>query len=652
MTDARIFDGLTWQSLIGPPGPVTVVPAPTPTPTPVAPAPIPSGQSTDALPALQALVDAGQAVTDGDMTAGWTVRIPQAAQSSYTSGPLYIDGRNITLAGDGTGSRIAGGYGGYGGPAVVLGVSRLERLGLKPTDYRVPSVLGPGRLAISTRGTAVLSVTGHPLQLGGNVDAGSLIPDYWQSPAYTFEFVVGPSAGATWGSTVPLFGLSPATGGSWGVYSGQDMTSISLFVRRASQAPTTWDTFTIPTPGPWPHAVTAQWDSATATVTAWVDGKAVTVTSASNGGPAWVAGDLMARGTGDTPFLFGGVPPYLAGVDVHGFIVSIGKKYDPTKATETRLDGLPITPSRYWDRPVAATATVPAPATTVAFLPMDDVPATHVPIDTGGGGGVGFWIPYDAKGMPVGAISGNLALKDLSVSARTQQAIACGQCYGLTMTDVVATGGLQGFGSIPIGNAYPAVFTRCTFTGVDASFYGYRQIARLYNTVFPQVGTDAARVQGGDYVLRDSFSTFHSPATRTYVTQLGDAYGGLLEVDGFQIDNEDGSQLVAVVDVIQSPYCPNRVIVRRIVTSTMNATARYLRTTGCRTAASGNTFAVGLIEVSELICFSGFGGVAVEILGGIGSYYGTADLRNLGGTVTGQSQDITVIQTPVTTPAQ
>lgn len=620
---------------------------------PVPPAtPIPTGPNADALPALQALVDAAQKTTDADMTSAWTVTVPQAVQPYYLSGPLYLDGRNVTLAGAGAGSRLAAGYGGYGGPAVVLGVTRLQRLGINPASYRVPSVLGGGRLAISTKGTAVLTVTAHPLQLGGNPTQGSLVPDYWQSPAYVFEFIAGPSAGATWGATVPLFGLSPAAGGSWGFYSGTDMTSISLFVRRASQAPGQWDTFTIPTPGPWPHAVTAQWDSATATVTAWVDGVKQPVTKTSNGGPAWAPGERMTPGTGDIPFRFGGEAALPIPVDVHGFLVSVGKKYDPAKPTEARLDGtpMPIGINRYAERPVTG------PVSCVACLPMGDTPATHVPVWCSSGSGVGFWIPVKLRPP-----SSKLALRDLTISTYVQQAVAVGASFGVDLTNItVPAQSLQGVGSIPVFCTYPVRMQNCTIGGLDCAYYGWEQLLTARDTVVSLTGKDGLRTSGGSFLWDGVLMTFSQPYTETFFRQYGNGYGGSFAAKNVLIDNESGTPGVAVIEVDQSPYVPNKVIVDNVNVSTLNAPAALVHLVGGRTDANGNLFPVGSATITNLQCFAGVGAGANVLLvdggvtsgvGGVGSWNGTIDLNGCPGPVSGATANFTVIGTAAMVPA-
>lgn len=605
---------------------------------PAAPAD-PADPNADSMAAIQALIDRAQEAARAGGNSSISARVPQAAHPYSVSGPIYLDGHNIELRGDGDGTQIRGGFG-YGGPPVVLGIPRLQKIGHDPAAYRLPSVLGGGRMGITTRGTALLSVTAHPLQLGGYPTPSSKYPDYWQSPAYTFEFVIGPGDGVTWKPGVPLFGLS-APAGPWGVFSGPDMTSLQFLIRTATQHPLQYRTFSIPTPGPWPHAVTFQWDSATATAVAWVDGKAQAVTVASTDHSAWAPGETMAAMTCDQPFTFGGFPAWaqfgtLNPLEVHGFIASVGKKYDPAKPTETRSDGLPIPPSRYWDRPAAG-----GPAATIAFLAMTDAAATHVEVDTATGAGVGFWL------VNGGGASANLKVRDLRLTGGIQQALAIGCCFGVDLIGVTASGSsLQGIGSIPYGNTYPVRMERCLVGGFDCAYYGWEQLLWARDTVVSLTGRDGLRTSGGSYSWDGAFFGESIPTAQTFFRQIANAYGGSFTAKNVLIDNEGGGPSVAIIEVEQSPYCPNAVVVDNISISTLRAPASFVHLIGHRTATSKEIYRVGKASLTNLHCYEGStqpgllvnGGVG-EPAQGIGSWFGTCDLSSIHGTGSGAVAD-------------
>ncbi len=590
--------------------------------------------NTDSAPAIQALIDRAQAVTT--LSGSLTVHVPQATKPYQVGSPVYLDGRNVELRGDGPGTIITGGANNYAGPPLVVGVSRLERCGVEPSRYRVPSILDPGRRALSTRGEAVLSITAHPLQFGG----GSPL-DYWTGPAYTWEFVIGPGRGVRWEPNAWLFGFTNGNGqvNPWHVLAGEDgVSSLRFFFRTADQADeAAYHTASFPTPGPWPHRITIQQDYLKATLHAWVDGAAQPVTLSSTDRSRWVPGARLARHDGMIPFLFGGNQPSPAPLDVHGFIVSSGLVFDPSKRTEVRADHKGPSANRYWE-------TSPDSAVkTIAWLPLNDAPATHVKVSSPGPDGVGFWIPK--KGAPV---SSNLGIRDITIDTKLQQSIAIGYCFGVTLVDIHAGGsGLQAIGSIPVGCTYPVTLERCYLAGYDCAYSGWQQIVHGHNTFVGMSGRDGLRCAGGVFDWDRTTFTFSTPTTDCFIRKTSDPYGGALTIRNMLVDNETGGPRVAIIEVDHSANCPNQVLIDEVGISTLNQGA-FVRLIGRRTKAFGDTFTPAKVNVLNISCFAASTRPAVQVDGTIGSWYGVADCSgNQVGGVTGHAENIKVIP-PVT----
>ncbi len=607
-------------------------PAPSPLPIPL---PAPNTPGVDGSKALQALVDAAQKITDADPTTARSIHLPQG--SPYNCSLVYLDGRNLTLEGDGPGTFLTS----QGPPALVLGVSRLQRLGIDPARYSVPSVLGQGMVGLSTKAEAVLSVTAHPLQLGGGP---VLAPDYWGGSGYTWEFVIG-SGSQSWGPGWWLFGLSNGNGivRPFSLVTGDDpVNTLRWLFRTADQSEVNYRRATIPIPGGFTpgvtHRITIQFDATTATLTVWVDGVRQVVPIDSTDRTTWKPGVPMARTDGLTPFLFGGMQQAPAPLDVHGFLVSDALVYDPTQATETRKDGKPISPSRYWDQG----------PNVIAYLVMSDAPNTHRMIATRAQTGAGFWVTK-AGGQP----SQNLSVRNLAIDCKLQQSIALGYCFGVPFVDVSAGGsGLQAIGSVPIGCTYPVTLESCNLAGYDAAYVGWEQMVHGHNTWVGMSGRDGLRCGGGVFDWDRTTFTFSLPTTECFIRKTSDPYGGSLTIRDMLVDNEGGTPSDSIISVDHSAYCPNEVLIDQVGVSTLN-TSPFVRLIGRRTLAYGDTFTPAKVSITNLSCFAASTQPGLQIDGAIGSWFGSFDgSGNQVNGVVGHGENINVIPRPVMVPAQ
>jgi hypothetical protein len=355
-----------------------------------------------------------------------------------------------------------------------------------------------------------------------------------------------------------------------------------------------------------------------------VDGRAQ---PAGRPGPEGAAplkpGARLARHSGASPFNVGAAGGgAVCDMALHGMNISAGLKYRSPSPTEVRLDGKPVDDGRYTERSLA----------TVAFLPMDDAPATHVRVGTSGLEGVGYWIP-----ARLGPPSYGLATRDMTLWSDLQSAMAIGYVFGETLTDDNFYGGMRGLTSIRVGPTYPVVMDRCTVSGWDCGLFAFQWILSATNTSFGIIGRDGVRCQGGTFVWRNSLFGGAEPNNETLFKFMGNAYGNDVVIDGVLADDEGSPPSVCAIQVEAAPYVPNLVEIRRVAMGT--APPVFVRLIGHK--AAGAIYQDGKVTVSGLSRYDGKTGAAVEVVGP--RWYGTIDAQGLDtNRVTGDTKDLKV----------
>lgn len=559
--------------------------------------------------ATQASVDAIQARTAHDSEAGGTVRFLARPGLYGFEAPIYLDGAGVEIAGDGAHSTRLGAQNYYAGPILAPGVTRLESQGIDPARFRLQTPVSTQGL--TTRGEVILMVTAHPAQLGAPLAAGGLIPDHWQADCYSYEFVIrlpklttGASAGL-FGPTRPGDGM-PAP---WSFRYGRSSNRMALWTKNVGQAgqdrcEDEWD---YPDDGDW-HRVRLQKDDLAGGISVWVDGAAVAVSRMRTDGTTVKPGDKQAKHDGVTPFTVGyggGGPPGYVPIDLGALNVSVGRKFVIGAKVETRTDGQPLTDGSFFENANRAGST----HMTAFMIPFNDAPKTHVSIASQAGRGVGFLVSRTPH------FASNLRIRGLSLSTLVQAPILIGPLFDLDMRDVWSGRySLQGVAALPIACSYTVTTDHCRFGGLDAAYVSFEQILHARETLIVQTGRDAWRLEGTDATIRECTYTFAVDGWETYVKTISQGYAGSLVLEGHMGDNENGGPAVALIDVEQSPYCPNFLLVNGFKCST-NAAPRFLRVTGFGTPTNKDIYSPGYMNIKGLNVFSGYGGIGVELIG-------------------------------------
>lgn len=519
-------------------------------------APPPGAYAARDYPSLQAAADAAFAYTASDPLAGAVLDVPPGRLG--VAGPVYLDGQRLTVRGLGSGSRVECDPP-YGGPPFVVGVVRLPAA--EALRHRPPALAldGPARLAedsvrtprraLATKGSHSFACQPHAIQLGANRPGGN-VPDYWGGPAYTFEFLVVKPPGAAWGPAGDWTGL-------WGLkYASEpapvmflrNETGFELWLKTSDQSYGDGKYHTLrlatpadPVPAPWgvSYALCVQLDLDACVYRAWLGGRPCAVAVP----PALKPGMRLKAPDGARPWTFGAKYGWVPGgakevtdAELHGFRATRGTKYRPDAPTQARTDGAAVDDmSRYFR----------SEPNTVAYLPLDDAPATHaVVLDGLNRRGVGFWVPGDQPWTT----NARIGLRDLAVASPAQAAVVVGPVMGLDLIGVDASGGLQGVGSLSYGCAYPINLRGCRLSGYSAAYYGYNQIVTARDAFFPQVGRHGVLMCGGSSYWQGLFMTWQTIDTESYCKYLASAYGQTHRLTDLIVDNEEAGASVAGVE--------------------------------------------------------------------------------------------------------
>lgn len=508
---------------------------------------------TDNRHAIQAAYDAA-----ANSPLGGVVRVPTSSGTRGVAGPVYLDGENVSIVGDGHSSRIAGAaY--YGGPILAAGVRRLEKAGLNPADFRKITgsldASATGRSSLVTNGTAGLLISAHPAQLGAPISGNNAELDYWQADSYTIEAFVergsSPIIGmvlGNWGSDEPA---------PWGIWFDETNNIIQFAYKLEGDSFRRWHASNASMgKGPW--RICVQFDSVTGTVNLWVNDAL---------GPTSLAlpGKRLFKPKSVDPCSFGMTHGYFDGavqdIIISGSRFTKGLLYKPGVSPQLRIDGTNVNDlSRYFNsvQQNINSSTNAYDIQTFFYFPLTDSPATHVQAKSVGFDGVGFWVP---KVYPQ---SGKHTLIGLNLETGLQSSLAIGPMFDLIVRDCEFHGGTQGIGSLQLACAYFLDFDGVDVYGSDCGAFFHQVIASARNFKFALSGRNALRFNGGGFDGSGLRCTFTSDAIEVFFLFCSQAYGNTHRIDAV-IDNENGNpNLTAIIEIESAPFCVNRLEIQRL----------------------------------------------------------------------------------------
>lgn len=532
----------------------------------VAPRPVADPAANRA--ALQAAID--KAGSDGagivHFSAGtWTV-----------DGPLFLDRTPhafaaVGLQGLGTGiSRIVMRRG-LGYDVLVVGVDRRPRYpgapeggaALTPAHFvstdRLLDRSAHGRWAYRTRGDT------HLIQMGGPLDQGA--GDWYGKPRQlTVDVAVDFPDTKSLGHAA-ICGLRDGIDASpWSLIMTNGRPYLTLTTRGDEADPESRNTrriFLDPAAPLRPGLVrfTLQFDlDSPGMVAAWIDGRKATVNPQM--GPPAKAGESFASnqhacfGVGSHHAMAGGLIDYQGGaldITVAGLKITGASLYDPSRATQARIDGKPLDDAlRYFtDEPKL-----------VAFLPLTAKPEAVCRDRTmavrghcGGQSAIGETGAYvfDNPGhaSTFSGITPGL-IERISIEGGDPwygRAVALGFVNNGKFRDCQLQGGSHGLGAVTLGATYPLEISDCRLLGHDAPLFLFMtsstSLSRLwldghYRAGIRLVG-GSARVEG-----------LHSPHWGT--PEYGICVrGGSVRLRNISLDNEDPKGGSQIADVYVTP---------------------------------------------------------------------------------------------------
>lgn len=543
---------------------------------------------TDNTASLQARVDAAFAASRADPPDGAArIDLPGRPSGFYgLSSPIYVDGPNLEIRGDGLTTRLgAAGY--YAGPLLVPGVRRVA----DPTVYRPradwlgPTALdatGQPRRALDTNGAAYFVVgAGHALQLGP-VAPGGGHPDYWGSASgYTWEFNVRfPGTGALDPDGQPyLVALVDPTAGNtpcpWAFRADQGNFGFAL--RKAGQPRGACSTVVITAGPPNPggdYDVCFRHDPVSGNVTAWVNGRPAGCAPANIGpGPLDDNDGLNAMTIGSAT---GTIPPnagQLVRFQLGGLRVSRGPVYTTVKGQQARIDGTAVVAATRYFQEVRGALVQP-----VGLLNLDDPPATHFAARGNGLNGVGFIFEVAHAGdYPTTAFR----LNGVHLRSRGQAPLVFSNFVKARVTDVKLDGGCsQGLATINTGGNYVLTLRDAQIDATDAAVsveYMMLHASDIYCNV---AGRDTLRARGAVTTWENVFLGDAQPHTRSFFRFPCSAAAAKHVVRNADVDNESGPPLEAVVVAEQANFGFTRLTLDNVDASRCEAPAAFVKLLG------------------------------------------------------------------------
>lgn len=485
----------------------------------------------------------------GDLR-GATIELPAADQPYYADRPILPDDDRVTFRGDGDGATRLNTTGSF--PALALGVSRapggktLDADRYLPLAGRLDPSVPPGKRGLDLRSDTHLAFCAEAFDTGDRTQWRGL-------RAITLDFALewpdGQRNAIVCGVGDPTGTASPGPRPLivWSSAAGRYRVD---FRTRGRDGAITYRYAYVPAPSGTVHRISVSIDLDRAAIVAHADGKAVEVQAVGRLSPrdGWVPnGGLSFHENPWMPFLVGGAgrfsytrgehPDSTGPIRLLGFRLGRGVRYDTAADGAQLLGGSPATDFDRFFRPAADT---------IGLLPLDQadpgpdggrlVRVAHGP---GISEGYGYWVHSGAQGggyRPVGRTT----IRDLAIQAGGAygQGIAVGTCVELRLSDLTATGGWHGVGSLCVGPAYPIWMRDVRLWGSDASIFGNSWKLAVNGLYGGWPGRTGLRFAcGGDYVIRDAF--FSSSGTAETVADIhGGELGGDYLFENFEQNGE------------------------------------------------------------------------------------------------------------------
>lgn len=534
--------------------------------------------STDAFEAAAGA--AAAAVKAGGLQGSAKIYVPAAAQGFMITRPIHIaDG--VDIEGGGLASKVQMSTA-HKHPIFVFGVDPVSATATDRPDLFgvLEASAAPARgvrRGVSTAGGKFLQLQFHDLVLGRRqLVRGGEGYDYWeQTDRLTVDVGLVPVPGKRWKPMQPIVGMGVVTAtyrvAPWFLTVGETADEV-IFLAADERFTDEYDwgahgwrvSLRGATP---PYDLAFQVNLKDGRAVAFLNGKQVETTKAGGA----LGYDKRGFGPGhrlrrneDDPLLVGAdggaaagntfepTPLTLAGLHVSAserYVV--GKPGDPQRravGTRSTVNDL----FRYFDRNEADA--------TVGYLPLDDLKTSWTvdAHDKNGSAGSALWMKTGQGGGSPNRV------RDLRLMGRGA-CLVLGSVLDFEADHVRAESYENvAVGSWRMGANYTVTLNDCSIGGMDAAYYGFRQILWATNTNVRNSGRDSWRLRGCNAVINTSFYGFMRPYTERIFTFLPDAYGGVNTVNDAMIDTEDGGVGTAVFEAWAHPTAATQLVVRQV----------------------------------------------------------------------------------------
>jgi hypothetical protein len=537
--------------------------------------------------------------------------------------PVFVDGEGVRITGMGDDSFVE--VQGMISPAFVFGVRRVEKDGRAIGARHRPDVFGKldrsvapergKRSGLATLGEVYLISVAHPAQVGMRTRRTADVHfDYWQEmTAFTLELCVEPPPGRGWENDWPIVGLgvNPHEPCPWYLsamgYGGRTLR----FGFKTSDIPEGYGegfrTIDFPLEGAKPPYRVRVWiDFETGKVGAVVNDRVVadSVTTSPKDRP-WRPGLRFTNGRSRYPFLVG----------------VLGENPDPNSARITPLNLYGLRVSRaVRGRPANdAEAYLKDDDDTVFYLPLTGPPGRAIDLATGrAAGGQGGTAVLLHTGGYLGGVNMN-AVTDLHVTG--SPGVLIGGVLRFRMERVRLTGGMVGFGSLPIVVSYPVILRDCEFNGFDAAVSLFRCELRGSGIDFERWGQTALRLHGCSASMQDMMFFFETVVSESAVDILRGEGWGRYRFRNLNIDSEARGFGRAVVRCEPSTLTQGVLDIDGLAVSKAGKTAALLELID---APDGGYWTPHRLEARNLNCYDSDYAAVLRVDGP--NWYGHVDV--------------------------
>lgn len=622
--------------------------------------------ATDCTSAFQACFDA--AIAAAGTTHGAEIYVPAKTNFFLLNTPVWLDGDNVRLRGDGIGSHIQC----NNGPAIIVGIRRaplgtnlpataIIRVdsGAAPPDNILDASVAGAHYGNRTTTLEGVSFSASPAQLD-QVSARLMpAPAITNWAVFTLDFCV--KNNSSWGQadSYALCGCFHLSQGSWVpspyyVYVDttprihlQFMTSDGV-VRDFVLASTLADDTAA-------HRVTIEVNGTAGAVTAYLDGATIAVTG------TLPAGSVLAEPRDFALFKLGSVGKIAATFNEYygtvcdltwaAFRIGRTVRFQDNAGAQQRVDlGVLNDNYQFFDTTAASL---------VFYLPEIISPGGGPAYDrrvwwngpVGSANGFGLFL--SSQNTDPNAACANLSIENLRINGSSaSECIALGEVLNFHVNGCFLYGGYRGIGSVPVMVSYPVIVRNTAFLlNRDAPIHAYGWIGHVLDCNVDQYGHCAIRAIGSSLRITKTF--FSAGVTGNASILRFPAYGnnGINTLEDSFVDYEGGSPTDDYIYLEAEPSVPgSQLAIRNCFLGTLGTGLPLIR---ARSHANNyvdgwragtiliDGLQVGTVADNSLDNFSGVNGTALTAHApdvarpgqGWANLQGTFKLLNAGGIV-------------------